>query len=96
MVRSKIIIRGIGAHDGMRFPDLIRFGPNQQPPETGGPAEDAMQIAGNDNIANKLTSLQAAAESEPTKLNTAPEDANPTEAEKIAAAVDLAISLEDG
>jgi hypothetical protein len=95
MVRSRIIIRCIGAHDGMRFPDLIRFGPNQ-PPETGVPAEDAMQIAGNDNIADKLTSLQAAAESEPAMLNTAPEDANPTEAEKIAAAVDLAISLEDG
>ena len=45
-------IRDIGAHDGMRFPDLIRFGPNQ-PPETGVPTDPAMQIAGNDNIADK-------------------------------------------
>jgi len=78
----------------MRFPDLIRFGSNQ-PPETGLSTDPAMQIAGNDNIAEKLTSLQAAAESLTPKLDAAPEGANPTEAEKIAAAVDLAISLED-
>jgi hypothetical protein len=79
----------------MRFPDLIRFGSNQ-PPETGVPADAAMQIAGNDNMVDQLTSLQAAAESQPPKLEATPVDAYPTEAEKIAAAVDLAISLEDG
>jgi hypothetical protein len=47
-------------------------------------------------MVDQLTSLQAAAESQPPRLEAAPEDANPTEAEKIAAAVDLAISLEDG
>lgn len=77
----------------MRFPDLIRFGSNQ-PPETGVSTDPAMQIAGNDNMAEKLTSLQAAAESLTPKLDAAPEGAK-TEAEKIAAAVDLAISLED-
>lgn len=79
----------------MRFPDLIRFGSNQ-PPETGVSTDPVMQIAGNDNMAEKLTSLQAAVgESLTPKLEAAPEGANPTEAEKIAAAVDLAISLED-
>ena len=86
--------RGIGAHDGMRFHDLLRFG-SDQPTDTGVPADPAIQISGIDSMADKLISLQAA-ESQPPKQQAAPADANATEAEKIAAAVDLAISLEDG
>ena len=79
----------------MRFHDLLRFG-SDQPTDAGVPADPAIQISSNDSMADKLISLQAAAESQPPKQQTAPDDANATEAEKIAAAVDLAISLEDG
>ena len=78
----------------MRFPDLIRFGSNQ-PPETGVSTDPAMQLVGNDNMAEKLTSLQAAAESLTPQLEAAPEGANPTEAREDRGSCRLAISLED-
>ena len=94
MVRSRINSELWERSTEMRFHDLLRFGANH-PKEIGVPVDPAIQILGDDNMADKLTSLQAA-ESQPPKQQAAPEDANATEAEKIAAAVDLAISLEDG
>lgn len=79
----------------MRLHDLLRFGPTHAT-ETGVPADAAMQLSGNENLADKITALHAAAESQAPNQQAVVEDANITEAEKIAAAVDLAISLEDG
>ena len=97
MVRSKINPRYWSTRRRCGFCRLntLRFQP--VPGNTEYPRTQRCKSPAMTTWQEKLTSLQAAVRESltPNLLEAAPEGANPTGAEKIAAAVDLAISLED-